>query len=84
MTTRQDGFSPIRWFVIEIFLCITIVAGLWKSAFVMEFAPIITILTISVAVWLHGKERYGLKNIIIFFIITWFMIYGPRSALFGG
>lgn len=71
LITGKEGFSPTRWFVIEIFLCIIIVSGLWQTAFVMEFAPILTILTIFIAVWLHGTERYGIKNLIIFFIITW-------------
>lgn len=65
------GFSPIRWFIIGIFLCVIVASGLWKSAFVLEFAPIITILTIFSAVWLHGIERYGIKHMIIFFMMTW-------------
>lgn len=71
LSTSNDGFSATRWFVISIFLCITFISGFWQTHFVNAVSPIIVILAIFIAVWLHGIERYGIKNMIVFFIITW-------------
>lgn len=67
----NNGFNEVRWFIILIFLAITILCSFWKTPFANEVAPIISIAAIFSAVWLHGTVRYGIKNLIVFFLITW-------------
>ena len=66
-----SGFNKTRWLFIVIFLGITIFSAFCKSDFVGPISPIITIVALFTAVWLHGTARYGFKNMLIFFLITW-------------
>ncbi|WP_298627239.1 carotenoid biosynthesis protein [uncultured Legionella sp.] len=70
-TTFKNGFNAARWFIILIYLVITVVCAFGKTPFINEIAPIISILTIFSAVWFHGLVRYGTKNLIVFFLVTW-------------
>ncbi|MDP1603341.1 MAG: carotenoid biosynthesis protein [Legionella sp.] len=63
--------SPIRWTLIALFFLITLVSGFVYSGIMQVIIPIASVLTFFLAMFLHGNERYGLKNIIIFFVITW-------------
>lgn len=67
----NEGFNANRWFIISVFLCIIFISAFWKTAFVREVSPIIAVLSIFIAVMLHGTVRYGIKNILLFFILTW-------------
>lgn len=67
----KEGFSVVRWVFIAIFFLFTIVSIFWSSALATIILPIVIVLSIFIAVCLHGKERYRIKNIVIFFIITW-------------
>ncbi len=68
-TTRKSGI--IRWTVILIYLLATLFSAVWHGPLAVVFLPIVLVFAIFVSACLHGKERYGIKNIILFFIITW-------------
>ncbi|WP_240489474.1 carotenoid biosynthesis protein [Legionella parisiensis] len=61
----------MRWTVITIYFLATLFSAAWHGPLAVIFLPIILVLTIFISSCLHGKERYGLKNLILFFIITW-------------
>jgi uncharacterized membrane protein len=63
--------SPVRWALIALFFLITDVSGFIYSGIMQAIIPIASVLCFFLAMFLHGKERYGLKNILLFFIITW-------------
>lgn len=65
------GFNGVRWLIILTYLSVTLLCAVWKTPFANQVAPIITVIAIFSAVWLHGTERYGSKNILVFFLITW-------------
>lgn len=75
--TKNEGtsnrWSIIRWTVITIYFLVTLFSAVWHGPVAELFLPIILVLTIFISACLHGKERYGIKNLIIFFIITWFV-----------
>src|SRR5690606_2511887 len=48
-----------------------LISAFWKSALVTQISPVITVIAIFTVIWLHGIALYGIKNIIIFFLITW-------------
>jgi putative membrane protein len=52
---------------------INVSSGFFNSATAQAIIPIISVLAIFSAAFLHGNARYGFKNIVIFFIITWFI-----------
>ncbi|KTD40175.1 carotenoid biosynthesis protein [Legionella parisiensis] len=68
--TRKRS-SMMRWTVITIYFLATLFSAAWHGPLAVIFLPIILVLTIFISSCLHGKERYGLKNLILFFIITW-------------
>jgi len=63
--------SIIRWTVIASYFLATLFSAIWHGPAAVICLPIILVSAIFIAAFLHGKERYGIKNIIIFFIITW-------------
>jgi uncharacterized membrane protein len=63
--------AKLRWLFILIFFLITIVGAFFYEGIMKDIIPIVSILSLFIAVCLHGYERYGLKNIFIFFMITW-------------
>ncbi|MCE0721697.1 MULTISPECIES: carotenoid biosynthesis protein [Legionella] len=70
VATSNRG-SIIRWTVITIYFLTTLFSAAWHGPLAVVFLPIILVFTIFISACLHGKERYGLKNLILFFIITW-------------
>lgn len=71
MENKLTGFSLTRWSIIGIFFLITVGAGFVNYGIMVDLNPVILVLSLLIAVLLNGKERYGFKNIIIFFLITW-------------
>lgn len=67
----KNRASIVRWIVITIYLVATLFSAAWHGAVAELFLPIILVLAIFISAFLHGTERYGIKNILIFFIITW-------------
>jgi len=73
MSNQQvdKGISCTRWFFILVLLAVTLISALYKTELVMKLSPIVTVIALFTAVWLHGMARYGLKNMLVFFLITW-------------
>lgn len=71
MNNQLAGFSIVRWTFIGIFFLITVGAGFVNYGIMKDLNPILLVLSLLIAVLLNGKERYGIKNILIFFLITW-------------
>ncbi|WP_078061480.1 carotenoid biosynthesis protein [Legionella saoudiensis] len=67
---RNKG-SNTRWAVIAIYLLATLFSAIWHGPVAELFLPIILVLAIFISACLHGTERYGIQNIIIFFLISW-------------
>lgn len=67
---KHINCSALRWLLILVFLIVTLVSGLWQTPLIMSISPILTVVSLFAAVWLHGLTRYGLKNMLVFFIIT--------------
>jgi uncharacterized membrane protein len=63
--------SMIRWMLIAIYLLVTLVSPFWNTPFSQNFLPIALVCSIFITACLHGKARYGVKNMVVFFIITW-------------
>lgn len=70
-TYPESGFSKVRWILIGIFFIITVLSGFFYSGVTKDLIPIASVLSLFSAIILHGKVRYGTKNIFIFFVITW-------------
>lgn len=66
-----DSVCKLRWFFIIIFLAITLVSGYIYYGVMKNLIPIISVASLFIAVALHGYARYGFKNLLVFFIITW-------------
>jgi len=65
-------FSRFRWLLIIFFFIFIIFTAFNNSiTIVNEFDPIILAIFIFVIAGFHGIERYGLKNMAIFFMTTW-------------
>ncbi len=68
---NKDRLSVLRWAIIAVFLFVTVISAFWNTPLSIKILPLLTVVTIFSAVILHGKERYGLKNMLVFFAITW-------------
>lgn len=73
-TVKKDGkaFSKFRWSLILVFLIanILVVFSYSNTNLLALDTFLVTALLFILAV-VHGTERYGKKNILIFFLITW-------------
>lgn len=67
-----DAFSKFRWSLILVFLIanILVVFSYSNTNLLALDSFLVTALLFILAVF-HGTERYGKKNILIFFLITW-------------
>jgi uncharacterized membrane protein len=68
---NSRNFSVTRWSLILAFLFITVVSNFIYTGMAKEIIPIVNVLCLFIAASLHGNERYGFKNIVIFIAITW-------------
>lgn len=78
--TKDDkGFNKFRWALIIIFLISVVLMGAYTKIFGLSsvnsmvlnsVGSILVTLLLLVIVALHGVERYGKKNLFIFFLIT--------------
>lgn len=66
------SFNKFRWSLIIIFLIVNILLIFtYRNPNLLAIDSfLVTALLFILAVW-HGAERYGKKNIVIFFLITW-------------
>ncbi|MFC3909661.1 carotenoid biosynthesis protein [Legionella dresdenensis] len=74
MKTQVDAnksFSITHWMIISVYLLVTILAAFWTTPTATRIIPILCILSIFIIVWLHGLIRFGMRNMLFFFLITW-------------
>jgi len=64
-------FNKLRWSLISLFFIATIFMVFTNVAVVNTLKPVIITIFIFIIVILHGIERYGIKKMVIFFLITW-------------
>lgn len=69
--SKWNSFSILRWCVIAVFFLVIIASGILTTGVISDIITILTVFSIFTAAMLHGYERYGLKNLIVFFGITW-------------
>lgn len=62
-----------RHYLIFLFLIVIIIASFDWGPVVNGIMPVLTVITLFIASWLHGLERYGWKNMGVFFGITFFV-----------
>lgn len=60
-----------QWFFIGLYFTVTLLTGVWKTPTATMFLPLMVVFSIFIAAWIHGQRRYGLKNMLVFFLITW-------------
>jgi len=71
-TRRGQGtFSELRWSLIGLYAFIIIFMQIFKNPVGSVTEAAIYSLVVFVIAGLHGRERYGLKNVTIFFLVTW-------------
>lgn len=65
-------FNKLRWSLILIFLIVNILLILtYKNPNLLAIDSFLVTAILFILAVFHGAERYGKKNIIIFFLITW-------------
>lgn len=69
--SNQDLMTKIRWSFIALYFIATLLSAFWSTPLAINILPIITVIALFTAVFLHGIERYNLKKMLIFFLITW-------------
>ena len=61
----------ILWTLVGIFFVVTCISSFdWNPQF-NAIMPILSVISLFAASFLHGFLRYGIKNMVIFFLITW-------------
>lgn len=68
---QKPILNKLRWTLIALFFLVTVSSGFFYPGILESIIPIASVVSLFAAVILHGKVRYGLTNIIVFFIITW-------------
>ncbi|CAN5417256.1 hypothetical protein BH10PSE19_BH10PSE19_15500 [soil metagenome] len=69
--SQPHTFNKIRWLFIALFFLVTVAGNFFYGKLIEDSIPILIVLSLFIAVILHGKARYGIKNMLIFFILTW-------------
>jgi putative membrane protein len=67
----KSQFSKLRWSLIGLYAFIIVFLQISKNPLGSTTEASIYALTVFVLAGLHGRERYGLKNIGIFLLVTW-------------
>lgn len=67
--------NPIRWIIISLYFVAAMCCATWYAPKVEAILPMICAFSIFIAVSLHGIARYGSKNFLVFFIISWLLIH---------
>jgi uncharacterized membrane protein len=67
-TNKREILTILKWGFIVLFVVATVLDGLNLGFQALE--PIAKVLIFAIA-WLHGVQRYGIKNMLIWFGITW-------------
>lgn len=65
-------FNKLRWSLIALFfIAIVFIAFVNNVPIVITLKPVIITIFLFVIAGLYGTERYGLKNMVVLFLITW-------------
>ena len=67
----ERPFSKLRWSLIGLYAFIIVFLQISKNPVGSPIEAAIYAFVVFVIAGLHGRERYGLKNITIFFLVTW-------------
>ena len=67
----ERPFSKLRWSLIALYAFIIVFLQISKNPIGGEIAASVYAFVVFVIAGLHGRERYGLKNMAIFFLVTW-------------
>ncbi|MCK9150412.1 carotenoid biosynthesis protein [Methanobacterium alcaliphilum] len=69
---NKSSFSKSRWSLIIIFLIVNLLLIFtYKNPNLLAIDSFLVTAILFILAILHGKERYGWRNIAIFFLITW-------------
>lgn len=66
-------FSLLRWSFIAFLLVLNVSKNFIPAESLVMLSGIVTALGICLLAWLHGTKRYGLRNMAVFFAITWIL-----------
>jgi putative membrane protein len=70
--TDMGKFNKLRWSLIVIFLIVNILLIFtYKNPNLLAIDSFLVTALLFILAVLHGSERYGKKNILLFFLITW-------------
>ncbi|MGZ4928216.1 MAG: carotenoid biosynthesis protein [Halobacteriota archaeon] len=69
--STKRPYSKLRWTLIGLFVVVTVLLDASTNPILLAVNPIIYAFLIFVIAGLHSAERYGLKNTVVLFIITW-------------
>jgi uncharacterized membrane protein len=64
-------YSRLRWSLIGLFVVVTLLLDASTNPILLAVNPIIYAFLVFIIAGLHSTERYGLKNTVVLFIITW-------------
>jgi uncharacterized membrane protein len=67
----HSTWTRIRWAVIFLCLIVSAISAFPTTGYLGDIMPIASAACFFVAACLHGLERYGAVNTLIFFLITW-------------
>jgi putative membrane protein len=67
----ERPFSKLRWSLIGLYAFIIVFLQIAKNPVGTEIEASIYSFVVFVIAGLHGRERYALKNMAIFFLVTW-------------
>lgn len=81
-TVKKDRntFNKFRWSLIVAFLIVNILLIFtYKNSNLLAIDSFLVTAILFILAILHGTERYGKKNIIIFFLITWIVSFSLEN-----
>lgn len=71
MENFSSKSSAFRWLLIMIFFFIKTYSHFSVSEIIKTITLFINVPLLFIIVFLHGRERYGLKPTVVFFLLTW-------------
>lgn len=63
--------NTILWILTALFFVVTVVSSFDFGPTINWIMPLLSVSSLFSAICLHGVQRYGVKNMVVFFIITW-------------
>lgn len=70
-TGKTKWLFAAKWVLILIFVFFGVVAHFFIKQDPQGLLEITALLSLAALAWVHGSERYGIKNMVIWFLITW-------------